>query len=586
MISDEFKNELKTKTDIQSVIGKYVNLKHQGRTSKGLCPFHSEKSPSFTVYNDTQSYYCYGCQASGDAISFIQHIENVDYIEAVRTLAAHVGLVVPESSFDDRNYKIRMTVLEINRKSAKYFHKVLMSDSGQPARAYLAGRGITKSMVTKFGIGFATDNWNGVVDFLKKEGYSDAEIVASNIGKTSSKSGKLYSSFRNRVIFPIIDIRGNVIAFGGRLLAGEGPKYLNSSDTPAFKKSQNLFALNFAKNSKEETLILAEGYMDVVAVFQAGFDNAVATLGTAITDQQARLISTYAKKVIIAYDSDAAGQKATKRAVEILEKTGVSIQVLALKDAKDPDEYIKKFGAEQFRYLLNNSKSAIDFEIQKLYNQYNVDDEEQRINFLNAFAYLMVDTKNTIQREVYISKVCQDLNVQKHKITSHIDYLIKNKYKQQQKKENNDTRTFIATAFKGERDVSLEKLPAITIAEQGIISYLTRHPDKHSEISSQITAEMFVSNLDKEIYALLISRLEQQLSVDMISISELLTPECRTRLGMIHAMAHDSHLNSDVAADYVNAIRNNHFKKSSDEVGSMSPDEFVAYLQQSHNRKN
>ncbi|MEG2074569.1 MAG: DNA primase, partial [Angelakisella sp.] len=367
MLPESFLNELKYRCDIEQTNSSYLPLRRRGRNLTGLCPFHSEKTPSFTVYPENQSFFCFGCGAGGDIISFIKRIENLDYIEAVRFLAQRAGMEMPENA-EDGSHKLRLKIQEMNREAAKYYHTMLMADCGKAARTYLIGRGMTKAMVTKFGVGYAPDGWQGLADHLRAKGYTNDEMAAAAL-VSHGKNGGVYDSFRDRVIFPIIDLRGGVIGFGGRVMQGSGPKYLNSSDTLVFKKSRNLFALNLAKSTKRKQILLAEGYMDVISIYQAGFDNAVATLGTALTEEQARLISGYTSEVVIAYDSDGAGQTATKRAVDILERVGLKLKILSMAGAKDPDEYIKKFGAERFELLIEGSKSSLDFEISKLYNK-------------------------------------------------------------------------------------------------------------------------------------------------------------------------------------------------------------------------
>ena len=365
MLPESFLNELKYKTDIEQVISRYVQLRRRGRNLTGLCPFHSEKTPSFTVYPDTQSFYCFGCGAGGDAITFVKKAENLDYMEAVRALAERAGLTVPEGSVDDSGRRLKARVLELNRAAARHFHQNLMSDRGREARGYLVDRGLTKATVVKFGIGYAPESWDDLRGHLRGQGFTDQEMITAALANPG-KNGGCYDTFRNRIIFPIIDLRGGVIAFGGRNLGEQGPKYLNSGDTPVFKKSRSLFAMNFAKGTKRPELILCEGYMDVVSVHQGGFDNAVATLGTALTPEQARLIGNYTKTVVLSYDSDGPGQAATRRAIAIFEDTGVKVRVLSIPDAKDPDEFLKKFGPQRFELLLEGSAGAGDFESAKL----------------------------------------------------------------------------------------------------------------------------------------------------------------------------------------------------------------------------
>ncbi|MBR2503169.1 MAG: DNA primase, partial [Oscillospiraceae bacterium] len=337
--------ELLQRNNVYDVISSHVHLKRHGRIYKGLCPFHSEKTPSFTVYPDTQSYYCFGCGAGGDIIRFTMEINGLTYVEAVKALAQQSGMPLPDE--DDKLSRLKSRIYEMNKIAARYFHANLNSEAGKNARIYLRQRQLSDKTIVNFGIGYASDDWQGLCRHLKSKGFTEDEMVSAYLAARSSK-GNVYDIFRNRVIFPIIDLRGNVIAFGGRRMGDEGgPKYLNSGDTPVFKKSNGLFAMNLAKKSGKDTFILAEGYMDVISLHQAGFNNALATLGTALTSQQAKLIADYAKNVVIAYDSDEAGQKATRRAMEIFSKEDVSVNVLQMDGAKDPDEYIKKFGKEK-----------------------------------------------------------------------------------------------------------------------------------------------------------------------------------------------------------------------------------------------
>ena len=320
--------ELVARNDIYDTISRYVSLQRAGRLYKGLCPFHSERSPSFMVYPETQSYYCFGCGAGGDVIKFTMEMNSLSYIEAVRYLAQRCGMPMPDE--DDGQAKLKFRILQMNKLAARFFYDTLNSDAGRNARKYLRDRQLSDKTIVNFGLGYAPAEWQGLTNYLRSKGFTDEEMTRGYLA-ARNKNGNLYDIFRDRVMFPIIDLRGNVIAFGGRRMGDEGgPKYLNSGDTPVFKKSNGLFALNLAKKSGKDTFILAEGYMDVIAMHQAGFDNAVATLGTALTSQQAKLIGDYAKKVIISYDSDEAGQKATRRAMEIFEKEEVTVQVLQM----------------------------------------------------------------------------------------------------------------------------------------------------------------------------------------------------------------------------------------------------------------
>ncbi len=352
-LSEAFLQELKFKTDIEDIISTYVTLRKNGSTSKGLCPFHNEKTPSFTVYSDTQSFYCFGCGAGGDAVTFLKKIENLDYIDAVKLLAQRAGLQMPDdNSYDDSLSKKRRRVLEINRETAKFYYSYLISPQGKIGLDYFLNRGLSMNTIKRFGLGFAPNEWDSLLKHLKSKGYRPSEMVEAGVVKIG-RNNNYYDTFKNRVMTPIIDVRGNVIAFGGRVLDDSKPKYINTSDTLVYKKTNELFALNLAKDSGKDNLILCEGYMDVIAMHQAGFTNAVAGCGTALTNEQVRLISRYAREVILAYDADEAGQKALNKAVSLFKQTDVKVKIPALAGGKDPDEIIKKYGRDKFKGMLD-----------------------------------------------------------------------------------------------------------------------------------------------------------------------------------------------------------------------------------------
>ena len=409
-LSEEFLQTVKDTNEITSVMSTYVNLKRAGRDSVCLCPFHSEKTPSCHIYTDTQSFYCFGCGAGGDVINFIRLIEHLDYVESVKFLAQRAGIPMPEDSRDQvADQKQRL--LEINREAARFYRDVLISDAGIEGRRYLAERRLTENTVRKYGLGYAPDSWDALKRHMLGKGYGERELLEAALLSQSQKSNNTYDKFRHRVMFPIIDRRGNIIGFGGRTLEPDAPaKYLNSDETLVFHKRQNIFSLNFAKNTKEDFLILCEGYMDVISLNQAGFDSAVATLGTAITAEQARLMRQYAQKVVISYDSDGAGQKATMKAINLLGEAGIEARVLQMSGAKDPDEYVKKYGADGFRMLLEQSGGAISFELKKLTAGLNMDIPEGKAEYLKKAVNLLAEVDNKIDRMVYISdtaKLCR-----------------------------------------------------------------------------------------------------------------------------------------------------------------------------------
>ena len=438
-IPQSFIDEVKYRNKIEDVIASYVNLKRAGSNYQGLCPFHSEKTPSFTVFPNTETFHCFGCGAGGDVISFIMRAENLGYPGAVEFLAKRAGLEMPEEAGGAGSETVkRSRMYEMNRTAAVFFNKMLYAPESEPAREYLKQRGLSSAAVKRFGLGFAPNSFDALRRHMHSLGYGDDELKEAFLCGKSERTGGYFDYFRGRLIFPIIDNFSNVIAFGGRALGDGKPKYLNTSDTPVFKKSRNLFALNFAKGSDRKELILCEGYMDVVSMHQAGFTNAVATLGTALTEEQSRLIAQYTGEVVLSYDSDAPGQAATRRATGLLEAAGVKIRVLSIPDAKDPDEFIKKFGAERFAQLIEGSSSATDFAINKLRQENDVTTAEGKVSFLKQFAALMAGLPSPIEREVYLSKVCRELEVDKAAVAGQIAREQKRRDYRDRKKEERD----------------------------------------------------------------------------------------------------------------------------------------------------
>lgn len=580
MISERFIEELKYNCDIGDVISSYVTLKRKGRTMSGLCPFHTEKTPSFTVYPDTQSYYCFGCGAGGDVITFVREYENLTYIEALKLLCGRAGMKLPEDTGDDRAARLKSRILEMNRVAARYFHECLTGDVGKQARQYLLGRGLTPKTVRHFGLGYAPDSWDGLRGHLKDKGYSYEEMLAAALvqkGRTDS----VYDSFRGRAIFPIIDLRGNVIGFGGRAMGdGKGPKYLNSADTPVFKKSRNLYALNFAKEAKSDTLILAEGYMDVIAIHQAGFPNAVATLGTALTSDQARLISQYAKNAVIAYDSDGAGQNATRRAIRLFAETDVNVRVLEIADAKDPDEYIKKFGAQRFGLLISGGKGAVRFEIDKLRRQYNLDDNDERVAFLGAFCKLMAGIPGELERDVYIGEIARELEVGRERLHSTVAALRKKNFRAAQKKQSHNLRVYAQDNAVGSGVKRVPQDLAASVAEEKLLAMLLQNPDYYEEIRSKIAVEDFSGEPVRKIYAVLENRLQQNLPIDMVHLSLSLEPLEMKLVSKLVQTGRDIQFYRKQADEFIQAIRKKKTEITPDDLAGMSPEEIQRYLAQ------
>ena len=494
--------ELKSRNDITEVISSYVALKRRGRNMVGLCPFHGEKTPSFNIYTETDSFYCFGCGASGDVISFIMKIENLDYVDAVKYLAQRVGLDMPEDSYDNSLSNLRRRVFEANREAARFFYRSLMSPEGKGGRDYLRGRMLTDATIRHFGLGYAPDKWTALCDHLKAKGFKENEIISANLGVKRHSGNGIIDRFRDRVMFPIIDLRGNVIAFGGRIMSDAKPKYLNSSDTPVFKKSENLFSLNNAKNTGSRVLLLCEGYMDVISVSQAGFQNAVASLGTALTSEQAVLMKRYADEIIICYDADEAGQKATARAIPILRAAGLTVRVISIPNGKDPDEFIKSKGADgpaAFAAIIEASGNDVDYRLQKIKANHNLATPEGKVDYLEAAAKLIADIESPIERDVYVSGLSRETGVDKQALLTQIDRIIKKKSRDNRRKEARQLQAQLSGRDDKTDTERRTKLKS-TSAEEALVAYLIKNPDSLRYIQSQVNAEQFQNSLMKRYF--------------------------------------------------------------------------------------
>ena len=402
-----FLDELAARNPIEEVVGQYVNLKRSGSNLFGLCPFHGEKTPSFSVAPDKGIYYCFGCHKGGGVINFEMEIEGLSYPDAVRALAQRVGMEVPDDEEYQSRYRKQERLWALSKEAARFFVAQLYAPAGAEGLRYAQGRGMSKGTLTRFGIGFAPDSWDSLCKAMRAKGYTDEELQGAGLVSVSQKNGSIYDRFRNRLMFPIIDVRGNVIGFGGRVMDNSTPKYLNSPETEIFNKRKNLFALNVAKKTKLGYLILVEGYMDAIALHQYGFDCAVASLGTSLTEEHATLLSRYTEQVVLIYDGDEAGQNATKRAIPMLEKAGLQVKVLQMRDAKDPDEFLKKFGADRFKLLLEESSNRVEYQLRAIQKKYDLTVDEDRVKFIGEAAELVSSLGNAVQREIYGNRVAE-----------------------------------------------------------------------------------------------------------------------------------------------------------------------------------
>ncbi|MCL2096924.1 MAG: DNA primase [Oscillospiraceae bacterium] len=540
--SDEFLIEVKFRNDIEDIISRYTPLKAAGSNLVARCPFHSEKTPSFSVNKSGQFFYCFGCGAGGDVITFIMLIENTDYVTAVTKLAESANIPVPEDGGEYKAKVIRQKrVLELNLEAARYFHNNLVDPDNSESRnalEYILNRGVKQAAVKRFGLGYASNSFNRLTKYLSDKNFTKEEQrTAFLCGVT--KNGDFMDYFRGRIIFPIIDVSGNVIAFGGRAMGDNiMPKYINTSDTPAFKKSRNLYALNFAKNSigsgtgkKFDYFIMCEGYMDVIAMHQAGFTNAVATLGTAVTEEQARLMSKYAKRAVLAYDNDDAGKRATGKAAGFLGEAGIEVKVLSLGDAKDPDEFIARYGREKLENRLVKPKGYIDSRLDAIYEKYNLDNNnnfnnaEERIKALKESCAEIAGINSEVEREVYGVKLAG-----KYKMTAEtVLKEIKRLSSARKRKEKADMLSGAIRKTEGYGDrinPDRAKYPESVKKEDIILGILFKYPEVYPGVKDILPEDLFVSGFNRKIYNLYRNALENNNnSFDIAMVIKDLTAE-------------------------------------------------------------
>lgn len=507
-ITPEFIDDLKFRNRIEEVISMYVTLKRVGSRLVGLCPFHSEKTPSFTVFTDTNSYHCFGCGAGGDVITFVMAAENLDYLGALEFLCNRVGMKMPDTDGEKSESGRRRRFYDMNREAARFFHASLSKPGAENAVDYLMNkRKLPKSAITRFGIGYAPDSFDALRKHMISLGYRDEELKEAFLcGK--SKTGKYFDYFRGRIMFPIIDNFGNVIAFGGRAIGDKEPKYLNSSDTPVFKKSRNLYSLNFARTCCSEELILCEGYMDVIGVNLAGLSNAVATLGTALTSDQARIMAKYTKKVVIAYDSDGAGTAATKRAIPMLTDAGLEVRVLHMDGAKDPDEYVKKFGAEKFRALVAESEGKLEFLLGSVLKKYNVDIPDEKIKAAEELCIIVADIESNIEREVYVGKIASALGLDVANVRT--DTERKRKYRKRDREADEKRKIVMSSLGVGDRvNRDYAKNVKAAHAEETVLGLMLLFPEYTEQVRSgktELTEDDFVTEFNRRVFQRLIER--------------------------------------------------------------------------------
>ncbi len=530
-ISRDYIQALHDRLDIEDIVSSYVSLKRTGRNLQGLCPFHNEKTPSFTVFPETKSFYCFGCQASGDIISFTMRMENLDYVEAVKSLASKAGMALPDEGFDDSMSKLRVRILAANRDAAKFYNSQLFAPQNSEALDYFRRRGLTKQTLTHFGLGYAPPGWTALTDHLKSLGYTERELILADLAKRG-KNNSVYDSFRNRVIYPIIDLRGNVVAFGARVTDDSKPKYINTSDTLVYKKGNGVFGLNFAKNSSEKKLVLVEGYMDVIALHQAGITNAVACLGTAFTSEQANLLSRYADELYICYDNDGAGKKATARALSVLGKTGLHIKVVQMEGGKDADEIIRTYGKERFLSLLGKSGNEIEYKLNSLLSDFNVNTDDGKAKYLSAAAQILAGC-SPIDKEIYAGRLSAEFGISKESILAQAKSS-EIRFKKQMSADRKKVINKIADdVFEGRSNPERKNNLKAAIAEETLIAALMRNPDFYRRLKDEFSADDFVTQFNKRVLSVLIELIEGNYSTDLSMFASEFTPDEMDGIGSI-----------------------------------------------------
>lgn len=563
-----FLTELAARNPIEEVVGQYVNLRRSGANMFGLCPFHGEKTASFSVAPDKGIYYCFGCHKGGSVINFEMEIEGLSYPDAVRALAKRVGMEVPDDEGYQNRYRQQERLWALSKEAARFFNTQLYAPAGAEGLAYAQKRGMPKSTLTKFGVGFAPNSWDALCNAMLAKGYTEEELKESGLVSVSQKNGRIYDRFRNRLMFPIIDVRGNVIGFGGRVMDNSTPKYLNSPETIIFNKRKNLFALNLAKKTKLGYMILVEGYMDAVALHQYGFDCAVASLGTSLTEEHAALLSRYTEQVMLIYDGDEAGQNATKRAIPMLEKAGLQVKVLQMRDAKDPDEYLKKFGADRFRNLLEESSNRVEYQLRAIQKKYNISEDEERVRFISEAAEYISTLNNAVQREIYGGRVAEAAKISPDAMKIEVQKAFKRRINREKKKQERIDLSPAANHQPKERSIRYDNIKS-AMAEEGIIAMLIREPALIDQCGS-LQSEDFSSEMLGKVFHQFLSCRECGSEISLASLVDF-SPEEMSHIAMT-AQRHDGPVSEKALADCIRIVRTehqNHAVKSEDSNDSL-----------------
>ncbi len=568
-IPEQFLDELVARSDLVDVVSGYVDLQRKGGRYWGCCPFHNEKTPSFSVSPERQQYYCFGCHKGGGVINFMMEVENLPFLEAVQALADKAGMTMPEQehrgSGQGRDHRKRL--LELNKEAARYFHSQLSAPAGRPMLQYLQKRGLSHRTVTSFGLGAAPEGWDNLIRAMGEKGYDKGELLECGLAVKSEK-GRIYDRFRNRVMFPIIDVRGSVIGFGGRVLDDTTPKYLNSPDTVIYNKSKNLFALNLAKKTKRGKLILTEGYMDTIALHQAGFDNAVASLGTALTEDHAQLLSHYTKEVVISYDGDSAGVKAAQRAIGILEKTGLEVKVLQVTGAKDPDEFVKKYGPEAFERLVNQSGNHIEYQLGQLRLKYDLENDGDRVRYLREAAQLVAALPGPVEREVYGTRAAEAVKISASAMAQEVERARQQQGRRARKQEQRAALNPAANTQPRDRSLRYRNLRSAR-AEEGVLRLMAHDSALFEEAEGQLEQEDFSSEFLGKVYGLFRRRWQEGREIRVAALAGTLSQEEMSWLTAVMQEPVDPANTSQALADYIEIIHTEKIKQGAQDDSAL-----------------
>lgn len=558
-----FLDELAARSPIEDVVGQYVDLKRSGSNLFGLCPFHGEKTPSFSVTPEKGMYYCFGCHKGGGVINFIMEIEGLSYPDAVRALAKRAGMEVPEDEQYQSRYRRQERLWALNKEAARFFNAKLYEAAGAEGLRYAQGRGMTKATLIRFGIGFAPDSWDALCTAMTGKGYTEEELKAAGLVSVSAKNGRIYDRFRNRLMFPIIDVRGNVIGFGGRVMDDSTPKYLNSPETEIFNKRKNLFALNIAKKTKLDYMILVEGYMDAIALHQYGFDCAVASLGTSLTEEHAALLSRYTQQVTLIYDGDAAGQNATQRAIPILEKVGLQVKVLKMRDAKDPDEFLKKYGADRFRILLEESSNRVEYQLRAIQKKYDLSIDEERVSFVSEAAAFICTLHSAVQREIYGNRAAEAAKITPDAMKLEVEKAYRRRISKEKRKQEKIDLSPVNNSQPKSRQIRYDNVKS-AMAEERVIAMIVKEPALLGEIPD-LTPEMFSSDVLGKAFSQFRERFRSGLEVAISGLTDFSPEEISHIAGVLQR--YDGPISQQALLDCVRTIRMEH------QTGSVQTDD-------------